>query len=49
MRCGVRGGTLDTPEHALELEPYGRVGVLAIRAPNGARLEFFQLGVTPWE
>jgi hypothetical protein len=40
-----RGGELAEPAHALELAPYGRVELLAIKAPNGARLEFFSAGV----
>ena len=35
------GGTISVPPVTLILEPYGRVRILAIQAPNGARIDFF--------
>ena len=37
----ARGGEISTAPRTLNLEPYGRVNILAIKAPNGARIEFF--------
>lgn len=36
-----RGGEIYTPPHRLTLAPFGEVDVLAIKTPEGARLEFF--------
>ena len=36
-----RGGEISMPAVSLDLQPYGRVKILAIRAPNGARIDFF--------
>ncbi len=37
----ARGGAISTPPVTLDLAPYGRVKILAITAPNGARIDFF--------
>ncbi len=36
-----RGGKISTPPQQLTLAPFGRVDMLAIETPEGARLEFF--------
>ena len=36
-----KGGTIAMPAHRIDLPPYGPVDMLAIKAPNGARIEFF--------
>jgi hypothetical protein len=36
-----KGGVVSTPPRTLELPPYGKVDILAVTAPNGARIEFF--------
>jgi catechol 2,3-dioxygenase-like lactoylglutathione lyase family enzyme len=36
-----KGGTVAAPRTTLELEPYGKVAILSVKAPNGARIEFF--------
>jgi hypothetical protein len=37
----AKGGKISTPPVTLKLEPYGQVKILAITAPNGARIDFF--------
>jgi hypothetical protein len=37
----ARGGKVDRPSRRLTLAPYGEIDILAIKAPNGARIEFF--------
>lgn len=37
----AKGGTITTPARAIELPPYGKVRILGVKAPNGARIEFF--------
>jgi catechol 2,3-dioxygenase-like lactoylglutathione lyase family enzyme len=37
----AKGGVIATPRRTLELEPYGKVDILAVKAPNGALIEFF--------
>jgi hypothetical protein len=36
-----KGGEISTPPVTLTLEPYGQVKILAVTAPNGARIDFF--------
>ncbi len=36
-----KGGVIAMPAHKMELSPYGAVDILAVKAPNGARIEFF--------
>ena len=36
-----KGGVIFSPQRALDLPPYGKVDILAVTAPNGARIEFF--------
>ena len=37
----AKGGGVATPRQSLELEPYGKVEMLSLKAPNGALIEFF--------
>lgn len=37
----AKGGVIAVPRRRLDLEPYGKVDILAIKAPNGALIEFF--------
>jgi hypothetical protein len=37
----AKGGVISTPRRTLTLEPYGKVELLNVKAPNGARIEFF--------
>jgi len=39
-----RGGEISVPATTLSLEPYGGVKILAIKASNGARIDFFTPG-----
>ena len=36
-----KGGVISAPVRTLDLPPYGKVDILAVTAPNGARIEFF--------
>jgi hypothetical protein len=36
-----KGGAVAVPARTVALPPYGKVDILAIKAPNGARIEFF--------
>jgi hypothetical protein len=37
----AKGGAIAVPARSVDLPPYGKVRALAIKAPNGARIEFF--------
>jgi len=37
----AKGGAISNSRHALTLEPYGKIDILTVKAPNGARIEFF--------
>lgn len=41
-RVQARGTALEAPMTRMTLAPYGTVEIFAVRAPDGARLEFFQ-------
>ncbi len=42
QRIKDKGYPIHVPVTALTLPPYGLVKMMAVKAPNGARIEFFE-------
>jgi len=39
-----RGASVETPLHRTHVAPYGEMGLFSVKAPDGAIVQFYQLG-----